>query len=61
MSAADPEPVAFAGSAQVLLDVANAVDGITGNHLKGTEAVIARAIILVASFGLVAKPTLSGT
>src|SRR6266540_4669934 len=30
-------------------------------HLNGTDAAIARAIILVASFGLVAKPTSGGT
>ena len=35
MSAADAEHVAFAGPAQVLFDVANAVDGITGNPLEG--------------------------
>jgi hypothetical protein len=34
MSAADPEHVAFAGSTELLLDVANTVDRITGNPLK---------------------------
>src|SRR5471030_1157696 len=31
MSAADPEYIAFARSTQLLLDIANTVDGITGN------------------------------
>src|SRR5260370_34227614 len=34
MRAADPEHVAFAGPTQLLLDIANTVDGITGNPLE---------------------------
>src|SRR6202022_3421578 len=34
MSAADAEHVAFAGSTQLLLDVADTIDGITGNPLE---------------------------
>ena len=34
MSAADPEHVAFAGPAQSLFDVADTVDGVTGNPLE---------------------------
>ena len=49
MSAADPEYIAFACPAQLLLDIANPVDGITGNPLKWYSAAIARAIMRVAS------------
>ena len=34
MSAADPEYIAFAGPAQLLFDLANTVDGVTGNPLE---------------------------
>src|SRR6267378_4916412 len=34
MRAADPEHVAFAGSTQLLLDIANTIDGVTSNPLE---------------------------
>src|SRR5258708_16052029 len=34
MSAADPKHVAFAGPTELLFDIANTVDGITGNPLE---------------------------
>ena len=34
MSTADPKHVTFAGPTQLLFDIANTVDGITGNPLE---------------------------
>jgi hypothetical protein len=34
MSAADPEHAAFAGPTQLLLDITDTVDGVTGNPLE---------------------------
>ena len=34
MSAADPKHVAFAGPTELLFDIADTVDGITGNPLE---------------------------
>jgi hypothetical protein len=59
MSAADPEYIAFAYATQLLFDIANTVSPAI--HLNGTDAAMARAIILVAIFGLVAKPASGGT
>ena len=61
MRATDPEHIAFARPTELLFDIANTVDGVTSNPLERDDAAIARAIILVASFGLVAKPTSAGT
>ena len=61
MRAADPEDIAFACATQLLFDIADTVDRITSTHLNGMDAAMARAIILVASFGLVAKPASAGT
>jgi len=40
----------------LLFDIADSVDSIAQPTLNGTDAAMARAIIAVASFGLVAKP-----
>lgn len=55
-----PEELAFASATQLLFDVTDTVDRIAYNPLEWTGAAMMRAIILVASFGLVAKPVSAG-
>jgi len=61
MSAADPEHIALACATQLLLNIANTVDSIASSPLERDRRGYSRAIIRVASFGLVAKPASGGT
>jgi hypothetical protein len=60
VSAADPEYIAFSCPAKLLFDITNTVDSIAGNPFEWNERGYGLCI-LVASFGLVAKPASRGT
>ena len=61
MRATDPEHIAFARPTESLFNIANTVDGITGNPLEGYRRGYRACDHSCRNFGLVAKPTSAGT